>query len=289
MRVAVGVEYDGAGLLGWQSQKDGPSVQAFLEEALGRVADHPVRVVGAGRTDAGVHATGQVAHFDTGAERSPRAWVLGANTALPDGVSVRWARPVGPDFHARFSARARAYSYLVLNRDARPALDGRRAWWVHRPLDAGRMHEAGACLVGEHDFSAFRAAECQSKSPVRRVLGLRVRRAGDFLRLDVVANAFVHHMVRNIVGTLAAVGRGDRPVEWVEEVLDGRDRRLGGVTAPPEGLYLVHVDYGRVLEVPRAMPPALPAEAADDWFIIAASAAPERARADSPRGQDGRE
>jgi len=286
MRIVLGVEYDGSGLLGWQSQKDGPSVQAALEEALGRVAAGPVGVIGAGRTDAGVHATGQVAHFDTQAERDDRAWMLGANTYLPDGISVRWARRAPEGFHARFSARARSYSYLIENRDARSALSRRRAWWVHRPLDARRMHAAAACLVGEHDFSAFRAAECQSKSPVRRVLGLRMIRRGDLVRMDIVANAFVHHMVRNIAGTLAAVGRGDRPEEWVREVLEGRDRRLGGITAPPEGLYLVHVDYGALLPVPPAGPPLMPDGVDDDWFIIATSHAPERGAHGRPTGQE---
>ncbi|MEJ2514578.1 MAG: tRNA pseudouridine(38-40) synthase TruA [Gammaproteobacteria bacterium] len=268
MRIAVGLEYDGTGLLGWQAQKDGPSVQSALETALGRVADHPVEVVGAGRTDAGVHATGQVAHFDSDAVRSPRAWMLGANTHLPEGISVRWAREAPEAFHARFSAQVRGYSYLVHNRDARSALTRHRAWWVHRPLDAEVMHQSARCLVGEHDFSAFRAAECQSRTPVRRIFGLRVLRQGAFLRIDITANAFVHHMVRNIAGTLAAVGRGDRPPEWVEEVLAGRDRRLGGVTAPPEGLYLVHVDYGDLLPVPAPVLPAMPDESRGDWFII---------------------
>lgn len=285
-RVVLGVEYDGAGFLGWQSQKDGPSVQAALEAALGRVADSPVTVTGAGRTDAGVHATGQVAHFDTAARRSDRAWVLGANTYLPGAVSVRWAADAPAGFHARFAARARSYSYLVHNRDARSGLTRHRAWWVHRTLDAGRMDTAAACLVGEHDFSAFRAAECQSRSPVRQVLGIRVLRRGDFVRIDIVANAFVHHMVRNIAGTLAAVGRGDRPEGWVEEVLAGRDRRLGGVTAPPEGLYLVHVDYGGLLPVPPPEPPPLPRAPDDDWFIIAASTAPERGGEGQPTGRD---
>ncbi|MFU8822128.1 MAG: tRNA pseudouridine(38-40) synthase TruA [Gammaproteobacteria bacterium] len=252
MRIAVGVEYDGVGLFGWQTQKDGPSVQDALERALSHVADEPVRVVGAGRTDSGVHASGQVAHFDTAARRSPRSWVLGANTRLPPGICLRWAREAPEEFHARFSARARSYSYLVLNRETRSALWRQRAWWVHRPLDAARMHAAGQVLVGEHDFSAFRASECQSKSPTRSIARLAVVRHGEFLRLDVTANAFLHHMVRNIVGTLAAVGRGDRPEDWVAAVLNGRQRCQGGATAPAEGLYLVHVDYGELLPTPPA-------------------------------------
>jgi tRNA pseudouridine38-40 synthase len=255
MRVAIGVEYDGAGLFGWQSQKNGPSVQDALERALSEVANEPVRVVGAGRTDSGVHATGQVAHFDTTARRKPRSWVLGANASLPPGICLRWARDVPADFHARFSALARSYSYLLLNRETRSALWRHRAWWVHRPLDADRMQAAGQVLVGLHDFSAFRAAECQSKSAMRRIEQLAIARHGEFLRLDVTANAFLHHMVRNIVGTLAAVGRGDRPESWVGEVLHGRDRCQGGATAPAEGLYLVHVDYGALLPTP---PPERP-------------------------------
>lgn len=255
MRIAVGIEYDGAGLIGWQTQKNGPSVQDALERALSAVADEPVRVTGAGRTDAGVHATGQVAHFDALSPRAPRAWVLGGNTGLPPGICLRWAREAPRDFHARFSARARSYSYLLLNRETRSALWRQRAWWVHRPLDATSMHRAGQALVGEHDFSAFRAAACQSKSATRRIERLEVTRHGEFLRLDVTANAFLHHMVRNIAGTLAAVGRGDRPEGWVAEVLQGRDRCLGGATAPAEGLYLVHVDYGGLLPTPPAERP----------------------------------
>jgi tRNA pseudouridine38-40 synthase len=255
IRVVLGVEYDGVGLLGWQLQKDGPSAQGALERALSAVADEPVRVIGAGRTDAGVHATGQVAHFETTARRAPRAWVLGANARLPPGICLRWAAEAPNEFHARFSAQARSYSYLVLNREARSALWRHRAWWVHRPLDAARMHSAAQLLVGSHDFSAFRAAECQSKTATRRIEQLAVARHGDFLRLDVTANAFLHHMVRNIVGTLAAVGRGDRPEAWVAEVLRGRDRCQGGATAPAEGLYLVHVDYGDLLPTP---PPERP-------------------------------
>jgi len=258
-RIAVGVEYDGTDLRGWQSQKNGPSVQDALELALSRVADEAVRVVGAGRTDAGVHATGQVAHFDTTVHRPPRSWVLGANSALPPGICLRWARPAPEGFHARFAAVSRSYSYLLLNRETRSPLWRHRAWWVHRPLDAERMQRAARPLVGEHDFSAFRAAECQSKTAVRRVAQLEVRRHGEFLRIDVRANAFLHHMVRNIAGTLAAVGRGDRQEEWVAEVLAGRDRGLGGATAPAAGLYMVHVDYGELLPTPPPERPGPPA------------------------------
>jgi len=187
-----------------------------------------------------------------------RAWVLGANTGLPPRIALRWAQPAPDGFHARFSAVARSYTYLVLNRETRPALWRERAWWVHRPLDAARMQRAGQHLLGEHDFSAFRAAECQSRTPMRRLTALCVRRAGDFICVDVTANAFLHHMVRNIVGTLAVVGRGEAPESWVAEVLAGRDRCQGGATAPAAGLYMVHVDYGALLSQPEAERPGPP-------------------------------
>jgi tRNA pseudouridine38-40 synthase len=268
MRIAIGLEYDGTGLLGWQTQKDGPSVQAALESALSTVADEPVSLTCAGRTDAGVHATGQVAHFDTQAVRAARAWVLGANTRLPGGIALRWACQADQRFHARYSARARDYVYVVHNDLARSPLWRHRAWWVHRPLDADAMARAAVALEGEHDFSAFRAAECQARSPVRRVLAARVERRGSFVLLRLRANAFLHHMVRNVAGTLAAGGRGDRPPTWVAEVLAGRDRRLGGATAPPYGLDLAAVHYGP--DAGLAHEP--PADGPDDWFIIGPTA-----------------
>jgi tRNA pseudouridine38-40 synthase len=218
-------------------------VQSCLEQALTKVANHPVSLICAGRTDAGVHGIGQVVHFDTTAVRSERAWVLGGNANLPLDLSLSWARAVADDFHARFSALARRYRYLIFNQPHRSALWHQRASWCYRPLDAERMHAAGQALVGEHDFSSFRAAECQARHPIRHILELTVRRQGDGVVLEVEANAFLHHMVRNIAGVLLAIGAGDRPVEWAREVLERRDRTQGGVTAPAEGLYLLAVRY----------------------------------------------
>lgn len=251
-RIVLGLEYDGSEFCGWQTQKHGHGVQSCVEQALGRVADHPVSVVCAGRTDAGVHATAQVIHFDTGADRASRSWVLGGNSHLPPEISLLWAREADSTFSARFSARSRRYRYVIFNRWVRPGVLHRKVSWHHRPLDADRMHAAGQWLLGDRDFTSFRAVGCQARSPVRTLLSLSVTRRGDFIYLDVHANAFLHHMVRNIAGVLMAVGEGERPVEWVSEVLDARDRTLGGVTAPPHGLYLVHVEYdaetGIVLE-----------------------------------------
>jgi len=260
-RIAIGIEYDGTRYAGWQRQAEVPSVQAELERALSSVADHPVEITCGGRTDAGVHALGQVAHFDSPAPREPRGWALGANSLLRGDIAVLWAATVAPGFHARYAARARSYRYVILNRASRPALHRHRACWIHRPLDAAAMHEAAQCLVGEHDFSAFRAAECQSRTPVRRLDRIAVAREGEFVTIDVTANAFLHHMVRNIAGSLIAVGQGDRPVSWVGEALAGRDRRTAGITAPPAGLYLVSIDY-----------PAewgLPASGRPPWAMIA--------------------
>ncbi|GIX21377.1 MAG: tRNA pseudouridine synthase A [Gammaproteobacteria bacterium] len=243
MRIALGIEYDGSAYHGWQRQDNAPSVQAVVEAAVGRVADHPVGVVCAGRTDTGVHATGQVVHFDTPARRPLHAWILGCNSHLPDDVCVRWARVVPDDFHARFKAVERAYRYVIHNTPARPALGrGRVTWWI-KPLDVERMAAAARALVGRHDFSAFRAAECQAKSPVRTVHELSVRRVGEIIYLDARADGFLHHMVRNIAGVLIEIGAGRRPVEWAAQVLAGRCRAAGGITAPPDGLYLTAVRY----------------------------------------------
>ncbi|HFD79903.1 MAG TPA: tRNA pseudouridine(38-40) synthase TruA [Gammaproteobacteria bacterium] len=245
MRIACGVEYDGSEFSGWQRQRHARSVQAEVEAALARVADHPLEVACAGRTDAGVHATWQVIHFDSAAGRSERSWVLGANANLPRDVRLLWAKPVEEDFHARFSARARSYRYVILNSEVPSALLRQRVTWTHRPLDEGRMREGARHLLGEHDFSSFRATACQAHSPVREVSRLDLQRSGACLYLDIEANAFLHHMVRNIAGVLMAVGCGDRDPGWVRELLEQRDRARGGVTAPARGLYLTGVRYPR--------------------------------------------
>lgn len=254
-RYAAVVEYDGADFAGWQRQRHAHTVQQAVEEALAAVAAHPIEVVCAGRTDAGVHALHQVIHFDSHAYRPSIAWIRGTNSHLPESVRLLWVNEVSPDFHARFKAQRRAYRYIIASRPVRPALLRQRAAWTYKDLDAERMHQAGQLLVGEHDFSAFRAAECQAQHARRQVFQLSVLRRGDYLYLDVEANAFLHHMVRNIAGVLMAVGAGEQPVEWVGEVLAGRDRRLAGVTAPPQGLYLVGVNYPAEYGLPPAGPP----------------------------------
>lgn len=254
MRIALGVEYDGAGFSGWQRQQGVRTVQECVEQALSAVAAHPVEVLCAGRTDAGVHATGQVIHLDTGAQRAMRSWVLGANSNLPRDVSILWAQPVDESFHARFSARRRRYRYVILNRMVRPGLQRNRATWVHRPLDERRMAEAAVHLLGEHDFSSFRAVACQAKHPVRTLYRLDVTRREQFVVLDVEANGFLHHMVRNIAGVLIAIGVGDQAPDWAREVLEARDRTLGGVTAPADGLYFVEVRYPETFGIPPSGP-----------------------------------
>lgn len=251
-RIAMGVEYDGTDFCGWQVQAGAlRTVQACLQEAVGRVAAQPVSLHCAGRTDTGVHAIEQVIHFDTLAERPMRAWVLGTNANLPADVSVRWAAPVRDAFHARFSATARHYRYRILTRATRPALLRDRAIWIHQPLDLASMRAAGAALIGEHDFSSFRALGCQAKSPVRHVHYLELEHQGELIELRIGANGFLHHMVRNIAGVLLAIGRGTAPVSWTRELLAVRDRTCGGVTAPPHGLFLARIDYPAAFELPQ--------------------------------------
>ena len=249
-RVAALVEYDGTDFAGWQSQVHSVSVQDAVAEALSFVAGHPLGVTCAGRTDAGVHATGQVIHFDTTAIRTPRAWVLGANTRLPATVALQWAGEVSDGFHARHAAVRRIYRYYILNRSARSALQRSRTAWIHGPLDAQAMRAAAQVLLGEHDFSAFRSIECQSKTPVRRVSRVDVRRDGDMLLLEIEANAYLHHMVRNIVGTLVEVQALPDPVDALQRILDGGERRHAGMTAPASGLYLWRVDYPAAYGIP---------------------------------------
>ncbi len=254
MRIALGVEYDGRPFCGWQFQDHSPSVQAVVEQALSQVANEDVRVICAGRTDTGVHAVEQVVHFDTAAQRNEKAWVMGCNVNLPRSVSVLWARPVSDDFHARFSARRRYYRYVIFNRKVRPAFLAGRVAWNYRPLDERRMQAAAGTLLGEHDFSSYRAMSCQAKSPVRTLYRLDVRRENELILLDIEANAFLHHMVRNLAGVLMAIGAGEQPVEWAREVLELRDRTLGGITAPPHGLYLMRVVYPENFDLPRLSP-----------------------------------
>lgn len=243
MRYALGIEYDGSAFNGWQSQPDGRTVQDALEAALSAVAATEVRVHCAGRTDAGVHALCQVVHFDTAAERPDSAWVRGVNANLPDTVAVRWAQAVNEDFHARFAATGRRYRYVLLNRPQRPALWTHYAGWHHLPLDVEAIQKAAQYFVGEHDFSAFRAAECQAKSPIKTLYRADVQRQGDWVVFDFHANAFLHHMVRNLVGTLVYVGKGAHAPEWAREVLDSKRRTAAAPTFSPAGLYFAGVDY----------------------------------------------
>jgi tRNA pseudouridine38-40 synthase len=262
IRIALGIEYDGSRFLGWQTQPGGGTVQDALEAALSGIAAAPVGVTCAGRTDRGVHARAQVVHFDTGAERPDSAWVRGVNATLPEAIAVLWSRRVAPDFHARYSARSRSYRYVLLNRAVRPALAARYAGWHHAPLEVDAMREAAAQLVGEHDFSAFRSAECQAKSPLRTLHSIGVERSGERIDFILRANAWLQHMVRNIVGTLVYVGMGKHPPRWARTVLESRDRRLAAPTFGPEGLYLESVEYEPRWNLPetQARGIALPVE-----------------------------
>ena len=237
MRIALAIEYCGTHFQGWQSQPSGNTVQDALEAALAAIAGQPVGVICAGRTDAGVHATHQVVHFDAPVERPLSAWVRGVNSHLPDGVAVRWAQPVAPEFHARFSARGRRYRYLLMNRPQRPGLWQGRVGWFHLPLDLAAMQAAAGRLLGEHDFSAFRAAGCQAKTPVKTLWRADVQQQGNLLVFDFEASAFLHHMVRNLVGSLVYIGNGAQPAEWMDELLQARDRSAAAPTFSPDGLY----------------------------------------------------
>jgi tRNA pseudouridine38-40 synthase len=252
-RVAAIVEYDGTEYAGWQSQTHSVSIQDAVQAAIAFVAGHPIVAICAGRTDSGVHATGQVIHFDTNAIRTPRAWVLGTNTKLPPNIALQWAGEVSLGFHARHKAIRRIYRYCILNRSARSALQRTRAAWIHRPLDAAAMHAAAQALIGEHDYSAFRSVQCQSETTVRRVERIEVRREGDYLWLEIAANAYLHHMVRNIVGTLLAVQHEADPAAAMARVLAGGNRRFAGATAPAAGLYLWRVEYPPVYGIPASV------------------------------------
>ncbi|MBF1801537.1 tRNA pseudouridine(38-40) synthase TruA [Alloalcanivorax profundimaris] len=250
-RIALAVEYDGSAFHGWQTQQPGVrTVQEEVEKGLSRVADHPVTLICAGRTDAGVHATGQVCHFDSDADRDMKAWVMGGNRFIPDDVAIRWAVPVDDDFHARFSAHRRCYRYVIYNHPRPPALFRRQVTWNHRPLDVDAMARASQHLVGTHDFTSYRSVHCQAKSPVKTLTRFQIHRRGPLIVLEVEANAFLMHMVRNMAGVLMSIGAGHRDPDWARQVLEARDRTQGGVTAPPYGLYLVEIGYPEAFPLP---------------------------------------
>ena len=253
-RIAVGIEYDGTRFAGWQRQPGPLTIQDAVQKALSAVADHPVAVTAAGRTDAGVHACGQVAHFDTTARRTVRGWVLGANSHLPPEVAIHWAMEVEPRFHARHTALGRTYRYCMLRRATRPAILRDRVCWIRSPLDVAAMHAGAQALVGEHDFSSFRAVECQSTTAMRHVDSISVQGDGALVVIEISANAYLHHMVRNIAGTLLMVGAGERAPGWIAETLAARDRTRAGITAPPAGLYLWQVRYPKSLQMPEIAP-----------------------------------
>lgn len=259
MRLALGLSYRGSAYLGWQSQPGGRTVQDRVETALSQFADQPVRTVCAGRTDAGVHALNQVIHLDTDIEREDFSWVRGSNRYLPADIAVQWCRPVDPAFHARNSARGRRYAYMLLESAVRPALEAGAVGWVFRPLDGEAMREAAALLIGEHDFSAFRSAECQAASPVKTLRRIDIVRRGAYWRFDFEASAFLHHMVRNLMGCLLAVGQGSRTPGWVAEVLAGRDRSRAAPTFAPDGLYFLGPHYDAAFALPERTP-------AFDWL-----------------------
>ncbi|HEY5994009.1 MAG TPA: tRNA pseudouridine(38-40) synthase TruA [Gallionellaceae bacterium] len=252
MRIALGIEYDGSPYCGWQSQPNVRNVQDTLQAALSTIAGETISVHAAGRTDTGVHALEQVVHFDTRIERPLSAWVRGANALLPESAAVLWAHPVADEFHARFSAQARSYRYVLINRPSKIAVHHGKAGWFHAPLDVEQMRRAAAHIMGKHDFSSFRAAECQAKTPVKTITQLDIARHGDMIVFDLTADAFLHHMVRNIVGCLVYVGKGKHPPQWMKTVLDGRSRILAAPTFSPDGLYLRRIGYDAKWGLPQS-------------------------------------
>jgi len=257
LRIALGLEYRGSGYTGWQSQPDGRGVQDALERALAAIAGRPLRTIAAGRTDTGVHATMQIAHFDCGVERPDTAWVRGVNAHLPADIAVLWAQPVAADFHARNKARRRHYTYVICCRATRPALLAGRVGWYHQPLDVDAMRDAARALVGTHDFSAFRAAECQARSPTRTLTSIGIDAAQELIRLDFAADAFLQHMIRNIVGALVYVGAAKKPAHWIAALLAGRDRTRAAPTFAPDGLYFTGADYERAWSLPATRRPVV--------------------------------
>lgn len=255
MKIAGCIEYDGARFCGWQIQHGQPTVQEAVETALTDIANHPVRVHCAGRTDTGVHACGQVFHFETDSQRSEFNWVMGVNAKLPVGVSLIWTKEVDQKFHARFSAVSRRYRYVLLNRRVRPSYLAQRISWFPRSLNVERMREAASSLIGTHDFSAFRSSRCRNKVPVKTVTTLDVGQADNWFWFDVEASGFLHHMVRNFVGVLLSIGCGDQDIYWARQVLEQKDRTLAGITAPADGLYFVSASYSEEYPLPAIPPP----------------------------------
>jgi tRNA pseudouridine38-40 synthase len=250
MRIAIGIEYDGTAYNGWQRQQHGIGIQTVVENALSKVANESIATICAGRTDSGVHAIAQVVHFDSKVKRTMRNWLFGINSNLPDDVNACWAKIVDQNFHARFSAISRSYRYLMLNKPVRSSLYRNRAWWIHRPLNECDMQRAADNLLGKHDFSAFRAAGCRASTPIREISNIRINRDDDWVTIDVTANAFLQHMVRNIAGLLATIGQGEANFAWAKEVLESRDRTKGGIAAPAHGLTLIKIDYPDKFDFP---------------------------------------
>lgn len=246
MRIALGIEYNGSHFSGWQRQLNADSVQQFMEEAISNIADEKIIITTAGRTDTGVHATEQIIHFDCSNPRELKSWVKGVNRYLPNSISVLWAKSVDDNFHARYGARSRLYRYVVCNRATRPALLDNLVSWEYAPLDMQKMQHAANHLQGTHDFTSYRTVHCQAKSPVRTIEEITFTKRNEFVFMDIRANAFLHHMVRNIMGVLLSIGRAERAEDWSLEVLQKRDRTFGGMTAPAAGLYLVKVQYDEI-------------------------------------------